>query len=445
MGVSKKEPIIEIFVNEAKDSIRVFDKYMLEGVLKQAFERELVAEVTKIVHIIRLDSSMLLFDGISIVSGKLEKLLDCYRDSRAEEPDFASFYEVLKAYSEFIHGELYKLTHNEKLDGDITELVELIEHMDTGVVGFNKPKTHERHQYYIPSKTIETEEASVSNGIFDGLLLDINKNKDVFARPKSPSEVLNSLKNSLRSYNVTDEKMEELRKLSHNLGLKLLEDEANDYNKILGEFNNLLKNWIREVRMTDFSQVVTKAELIVSDLTKHTGKKVEFVVKGLEEREEPLLIEKYKIGNISKAITHLVRNAIDHGIETEDRRLSLGKRDRGEVRLKFKALENGCGVQISLRDDGQGISPDKILKAAEMKGILVNSKENYSIEDVMKIPFLTGFTTRKTVGDYSGRGVGLDAVAHLIEEIKGSIRLKSMEGIGTEIFIELFYDHVCEN
>ena len=115
MGVAKKEPIIEIFANEAGDSINAFDKYMLEGVKAHDFGRELIVELSKFVRIIRRDSSMLLFDGIAQVSGKLEKLLDCYRDVRAEKPDFVPFKDVLAAYSEFIHNELYKLTHNERV------------------------------------------------------------------------------------------------------------------------------------------------------------------------------------------------------------------------------------------------------------------------------------------------------------------------------------------
>ena len=91
-----------------------------------------------------------------------------------------------------------------------------------------------------------------------------------------------------------------------------------------------------------------------------------------------------------------------------------------------------------------GINPDKILKAAEMRGILLNPKESYTLEDILKIPFMTGFTTRKTIGDYSGRGVGLDQVAHLIEEINGRVVLKSKEGKGTEVDIELPYDHIAE-
>ena len=171
MGVAKKEPIIEIFAGEAGDSIQTFDKYRLEGEKAKEFGRELIVELSGLVRIIRRDSSMLLFDGIAQVSGKLEKLLDCYRDVRAEKPDFEPFKAVLAAYSEFIHNELYKLTHNERVNGDNSEIIELIDRMDTGVVGYNKLPTsapNRRKQYYIPSKQ-ESDSAVVSptQGVFD--------------------------------------------------------------------------------------------------------------------------------------------------------------------------------------------------------------------------------------------------------------------------------------
>ena len=125
-------------------------------------------------------------------------------------------------------------------------------------------------------------------------------------------------------------------------------------------------------------------------------------------------------------------------------RVKAGKSEGGHISLEFIKSDKFKGIEIHFSDDGMGINPDKILKAAEMKGILLNPKESYSLEDILKIPFMTGFTTRKTIGDYSGRGVGLDQVAHLIEEINGRVVLKSKEGEGTEVDIELPYDHISE-
>ena len=452
MGVAKKEPIIEIFASEAGDSIKAFDKYMLEGENAGKFERELIVELAKLVRIIRMDSSMLLFDGIAQVSGKLEKLMDCYRDVRAESPDFESFKEVLNAYSVFIHSELYKLTHNEKVDGDNSDIIELIDHMDTGVVGFNKLPTStptRRKQYYIPSKS-ENDTAVVSpkKGVFDGLLLDENKKyEDGLIKPKTPNEILNSLKSRLISFTITDDKMEDIRKLS--IGLENLVDElkAGKKTDIVSELDSLakgIKSWVMDARMTDLSMLVSKAKIAAKDLLKHTGKKAEFEVKLLEYETHVIHIEKYKTSNLSKALTHLIRNAVDHGIEAPTARVKAGKKEEGHIRLEIVKSDKFKGIELHFSDDGVGINPDKILKAAEMRGILLNPKESYTLEDILKIPFMTGFTTRKTIGDYSGRGVGLDQVAHLIEEINGRVVLKSKEGKGTEVDIELPYDHIAE-
>ena len=452
MGVAKKEPIIEIFAGEAGDSIQAFDKYRLEGEKTKEFGRELIVELSRLVRIIRRDSSMLLFDGIAQVSGKLEKLLDCYRDVRAEKPDFEPFKVVLAAYSEFIHNELYKLTHNERVNGDNSEIIELIDRMDTGVVGYNKLPTsapNRRKQYYIPSKQ-ESDSAVVSptQGVFDGLLIDeAKKPEDGLAKPKTPTEILSSLKNRLINFNITDDKMEEIRKLSVNLE-NVIEELKPVYNDdIVEEISKItqgIKAWVMDARMTDFSMVASKAKLAAKDLLKHTGKKAKFEIKGLDNEELILHIEKYKTGNLSKALTHLIRNAVDHGLEMPEARVKAGKSEEGHISLEFIKSDKFKGIEIHFSDDGMGINPDKILKAAEMKGILLNPKESYSLEDILKIPFMTGFTTRKTIGDYSGRGVGLDQVAHLIEEINGRVVLKSKEGEGTEVDIELPYDHISE-
>lgn len=452
MGVAKKEPIIEIFANEAGDSIKAFDKYMLEGENAKEYSRGLIVELAKLVRIIRMDSSMLLFDGIAQVSGKLEKLMDCYRDVRAESPDFESFDEVLKAYSEFIHSELYKLTHNERVDGDNSEIIDLIDQMDTGVVGFNKLPTStptRRKQYYIPSKP-ENDASVVSptKGVFDGLLLDENvKPEDGLVKPKTPNEILSSLKSKLINFNITDDKMEEIRKLS--IGLENAMEELRPLYKdgIVEEIDKIahgIKAWVMDARMTDFSMLVSKAKLAAKDLLKHTGKRAEFKISGIEENGQTLFIEKYKTGNLSKALTHLIRNAVDHGLESPAMRVKAGKSEEGHISLEIVKSTRFKGIELHFFDDGSGINPDKILKAAEMKGILLKPKECYSLEDILKIPFMTGFTTRKTVGDYSGRGVGLDQVAHLIEEINGRVVLKSKEGEGTEVDIELPYDHITE-
>ena len=279
------------------------------------------------------------------------------------------------------------------------------------------------------------------------MLDEAKKPEDGLVKPKTPTEILSSLKNRLINFNITDDKMEEIRRLSvrlENVMEKLKAVRNDDIAEELDHLAQGIKAWVMDARMMDFSMVVSKAKLATKDLLKHTGKKAEFVVKGLDDEEHILHIEKYKTGNLSKAITHLIRNAVDHGIEMPLTRVKAGKSEEGHITLEFIKSDRFKGVEIHFSDDGAGINPDKILKAAEMRGILLKPKESYSLSDILKIPFMTGFTTRKTIGDYSGRGVGLDQVAHLIEEINGRVMLKSKEGEGTEVDIELPYDHVSE-
>ena len=443
MGVAKLEPIIEIFAAETENSMKKFDELFKESEEKELFEKNVIAELAGIVNIIRRDASMLLYDNIAIVSSKLEMLLDCYRDARADEPDFSPFSEVIKGYSAFINDELYKLTHGGKLDGNIVDIVTMIEHMDTGEVGFNRAPTRKpsgRKRFYIPART---SDSAHKKPVKDSSMKIVSTEGTVSAG-REKAELQMAVKDRPISYEVTDKKMEELRLMSVLLN-KATEniteggigaEEATTVSELVKD----LSKWINAVRMTDFEALVAKCRFSVEGMLKHTAKKAEFKVEG-HDMVPPLMIERYKMNNISQILTHLIRNSADHGIESDEKRKKEGKPEKGQISLLFIREKDFDGVKIRFTDDGAGMNLARILEQAEAKGLLTKPKEEYTADDILKIPFMKGFTTKKSVGDFSGRGVGLDAVIRLVEEIGGKLTLKSEEGKGTEITIMLPYDH----
>jgi chemotaxis protein CheY-P-specific phosphatase CheC/chemotaxis signal transduction protein len=169
----------------------------------------------------------------------------------------------------------------------------------------------------------------------------------------------------------------------------------------------------------------------VRDLSKASGKTVILEVAG-EETE----IDKKVIDRIGEPLVHLVRNAVDHGLETAAERAACGKNPEGTVRLA--AFQDGDHICIQVSDDGRGLDREAIVKKALQKGLIsAEEAETAGADRVLGFIFLPGFSTARTVSDISGRGVGMDAVKRAVEEMGGNVRVQSAPGKGTVVTISL--------
>lgn len=147
------------------------------------------------------------------------------------------------------------------------------------------------------------------------------------------------------------------------------------------------------------------------------------------------MIEKAKRDKISTALIHMIRNSVDHGIESLETRERLGKSPMGLVKLEF--VQKDDRLRIIVEDDGAGINSEKVLDAARKAGVIKEEKEEYSREDIMNLLLVNGVSTTNVPNDYSGRGVGMDVINHNIKELGGTLKITSEEGFGTKIEIEI--------
>ncbi len=168
---------------------------------------------------------------------------------------------------------------------------------------------------------------------------------------------------------------------------------------------------------------------MVRDLAKECGKAVTLQIKGEETELDKTVIER-----ISDPMTHLIRNAVDHGIEPPDRRLAQGKPAEGRIQLD--AYHQGGSIFIEVTDDGRGLDKSKILRKAVEQG-LIGGNESLSDDQVYRLIFRPGFSTAEQVTDVSGRGVGMDVVVRNIEGLGGSIAITTEVGRGTRFTIKL--------
>ena len=192
-----------------------------------------------------------------------------------------------------------------------------------------------------------------------------------------------------------------------------------------------LQDGILDVRMVPLGQVFDKLARVVRQAAREVNKEIRLEVKGNETEVDKLIVEE-----LSDPLMHLIRNAIDHGIEPTLRRKELGKPDHGL--LSLVAYQKGNHVVIEVTDDGAGMDPSKLRRRAVERGIVDDSEAHeMSHDDMINLIFLPGFSTSDRVTDLSGRGVGMDVVKTNISKLGGVIDITSQIGVGTTINITL--------
>jgi len=189
-----------------------------------------------------------------------------------------------------------------------------------------------------------------------------------------------------------------------------------------------LQESVMSIRMIPMSIVFNRFPRMLRDLASKLGKKVDFVTQGEATELDKGLVEK-----ITDPLTHLVRNSCDHGIESPEERVRAGKPETGTITLS--ASHQGGSIVIEVRDDGKGMSRQKILTKARERGLDVS--DQMSDAEVWQLIFAPGFSTAEVVTDVSGRGVGMDVVKRNIASLNGSVEIESSEGIGMKVSVRL--------
>jgi two-component system chemotaxis sensor kinase CheA len=226
---------------------------------------------------------------------------------------------------------------------------------------------------------------------------------------------LQSIAERFKSEGIDPGLAAELRQVSRGLERKLGELQAG----------------ILEVRMVPLDQVFDKLARMVRKLAREVGKEIELEVSGGEVELDKLIVEE-----LADPLMHLVRNAVDHAIETPEVRQRMGKPSTGRITLS--ALQRGHHVQLSVSDDGNGIDEDRIREVAVARGLATpESVKGLSRREVMNLIFVPGFSTARQVTSLSGRGVGMDVVKNNIAALSGIIDLHSERGVGTRFEITL--------
>lgn len=222
-----------------------------------------------------------------------------------------------------------------------------------------------------------------------------------------------------------------VKKLEIEHGLVELAREMKEKYSILDRIARDMQDTVLDVRLMPVSYIFRKMPRLVRDISRSLGKSVRLVTSGEETQ-----LDKNIIQVLNEPMVHLVRNALDHGVESPEERQDLGKPVPATVTLR--SYREGDRVIVEVEDDGRGIAPDRVRAMAVKKNLLTPEEAvSVSDEEALNFIFMPGFSTNEEVSDLSGRGVGMDVVATSLRQVNGKVRVYSEPGSGTCIRMEL--------
>ena len=214
-------------------------------------------------------------------------------------------------------------------------------------------------------------------------------------------------------------------------GSRELSREIKDQYSIVDRIAQDMQSAIMDIRMLPVAELFRRFPRLVRDVSRKLGKSVQLVIDG-----ETTEADKNVIEALAEPLTHILRNSLDHGVESPEGRAAAGKTDLATISLR--AYQEGDHVVIEIADDGKGINPEVVKGLALAKGLIEEARAAaMSDEEATQLVFLAGFSTAATVSDLSGRGVGMDAVRTVVERQGGTVGLKSVLGVGTTVRLRL--------
>lgn len=391
---------------------------------EKSYGQDLIQEVFRVVHTLKADAAMMLFDGIAYISKKFESLLYCFRNGPKVIEDKERFDNVLSEYIDYIETELVKIPSGKVMDeppeyiaDDIDSYVDKLKNQyklaQSSIMG-EDIKKKARQIYYIPGDSSVENVKKGDGKVLSGKYKDDSENGVIVIKNSEVSRI-----------KAVVDKMDGILSALQNGSLSV-ESQIKELTEIKNELSDITARFTKD----DFSAVAKKMEILVDDMAHKLHKNIKLLVKGQE-----CMIEKAKRDKISTALIHMIRNSVDHGIEDMETRERLGKSPMGLIKLEF--LESGDNLRIVVEDDGEGINSEKVLDAARKAGVLKEEKESYSRDDIMDLLLINGVSTTTVPNDYSGRGVGMDVINHNIKELGGTLNIMSEEGFGTKIEISV--------
>lgn len=396
---------IEIFVREADEHLTSLQGGLL-ALEKEPDNKGLIHELLRNAHTLKGAARMLGFEEISVIAHGMEDLLKAMEDG--DRPVDAAAIDLLLKGTDAVTRLVSALVSGTEAGVDLDQLLR----------AFAGEELEEE-------PVVQAEPAQVRE---DGL------GDTVRVKVKTLDSLINRMGELIISRKRFEEKSSQFKELARSAASR----ELQEFHRALEEDVLYLNYLVQELyldamalRMLPLRTITDGFGRMVRDLAREQGKNVDLRIAGDQIELDRILIE-----NLKPVFLHLLRNSVDHGIETVDERLVQGKPARATIGIS--ARYEGNSVRIDVRDDGRGIDPHKVRQIAIAKGLI--DKEQAEVmgdEEALYLVFEPGFSTREFITDISGRGVGMDVVKRNIERVKGNLLLRSEVGSHTEITMHL--------
>ncbi len=538
------ETMLDIYVYETTQNIEQLESVILTNEKASCFTPDMVNEIFRIMHTIKGNSAMMMYNSISLISHAMEDLFYYIREEEPKNLVYTILSDLVLEGVDFIKLELEKVKNSVNPDDDPSSLIEKIKRFLTSIKGernsaavqIAKEEIPAIQQYYLASKSCGASALKGYEAVIyfeDGCEMeniraftiihnlkdivedfcyypeDIIENNDsqqvireqgfrITLRSDKDMRELHDFFNStafVRNLELTelaDSQIQNQFDVSNNttaqespIKIPKLQDEnqvahlnsesrsshqsiisvdvvkldklmdlmgemviaeamvtqnpelksmqLNAFHKAARQLRKItdeMQDMVMSIRMVPLSATFNKMQRIVRDMGRKLGKEIELSLIG--ERTE---VDKNIIEHISDPLMHLVRNAVDHGIEATDDRIACGKPRTGQVTIEAKNA--GSDVLVTVKDDGRGINKEKILQKAKENGLINKLENEMTDREIYNLIFLPGFSTNDSVTEFSGRGVGMDVVTKNLEAVGGSVSINSTEGTGTTTTLKI--------
>ena len=419
----KKSKYVEIFIREAEEHLEALRRGFL-ALEKEGASEALLNELLRSAHTLKGSANMVDLVELAGIAHRTEDLLKGLQNG---EQQFSSdLIDVLLVATDAIEA----LMAQAQAGGGISVNVDtVVKALESGSIAEDPAKTEEAQDYRGTERRTSVR-ASVER--LDQLVNRMGEillsQKAMEARQKQMTDLLRQLDSSMNCLQVTKDD-HVLPALRRNM-VSLISDFERDRLQLGYQAEDVYQRTM-ELRLLPLATITDDFERSLRNLARNLKKEVNFIVQG-----QDVELDRNMLDAVKPILLHVLNNAIDHGIEEPDTRIRLGKPKAGQIVLH--AHYEGSFVQIAVRDDGQGLDPDKIRSTAVKRGVLSKEAAAAMSDDaVIYLVFEPGFSTREFITDVSGRGVGLDVVKSNLDQIKGNFSLHSKPGFGTELVLKL--------
>lgn len=415
MSFEEMDDLLKDFIIESEELIEKLDQDLVE-LENRTDDLDLLNEIFRCAHTIKGSSSFLGLDKMSTVTHYAEEILNKLRKG-----DVVVTREIMDVLLEFVDviKQLLDDIKNKKDDTSIDEIVRKLKLVNEGkiAVSSSQMKTASNQT----NKKVENKASQikkVSKAIEQTIRVDVSR--------------LDSLMNLVGELVLSRNRITQLaNELEKKFEGEFLVEQLSETTSQIGLITTELQLTVMKTRMVPIGKVFNKFPRMMRDLCRDLNKEIELIITG-EDTE----LDKSVVEEIGDPLVHMLRNAVDHGIEPPEERIKKKKPKKGTVWLN--AYHEGNHIVIEVKDDGRGIDPEKVKKKAVEKGIITPEEaKNLNKEESFGLLFRPGFSTAEKVTGVSGRGVGMDVVKTNIEKLNGIIQVESEINKGSTFKLKL--------